>query len=107
MSTPTKMTSLQILLNQQEKDIAEKTTQSELGLSLASTIKLIIKTIVKEGKTPLKVSSTNNRDETEWLLNSPGYGQTLIDSVEELASGKSQIVNFDSFEQLQNNFKKD
>jgi antitoxin component of RelBE/YafQ-DinJ toxin-antitoxin module len=85
----TKTTSLQIPLNQSDKDIAELVTQELLGLSLGSTIKMIIKIIAQKKQIPLIINLSEPVDETTWLLNNPGYGQRLLDAVQDI----NQIIN--------------
>lgn len=76
-----KTTSLQIPLNQSDREIAEIVTQEILGLSLGSTIKMIVKIIAQKKEIPLNINLSQEFDETTWLINNPGYGQRLLDSV--------------------------
>jgi antitoxin component of RelBE/YafQ-DinJ toxin-antitoxin module len=79
-----KMTSLQIPLNQSDKETAELVTQEILGLSLGSTIKMIVKIIAQKKEIPLNINLSQEFDETKWLLNNPAFGQRLLDSIEKV-----------------------
>jgi antitoxin component of RelBE/YafQ-DinJ toxin-antitoxin module len=100
----TKTTSLQIPLNQSDKDTAELVTQEILGLSLGSTIKMIVKIIAQKKQIPFNINLTEPVDETTWLLNNPGYGQRLLDSVERVNNiiAKNKLENKDLKQTLQN-----
>jgi antitoxin component of RelBE/YafQ-DinJ toxin-antitoxin module len=100
--TKPKTTSLQVPLNQSDKDTAELVTQEILGLSLGSTIKMIVKIIAQKKQIPLNINLTEQVDETTWLLNNPGYGQRLLDSVERVNNRTAHLKVFKSMDELQN-----
>jgi antitoxin component of RelBE/YafQ-DinJ toxin-antitoxin module len=97
-----KTTSLQIPLDQSDKDIAELVTQQTLGLSLGSTIKMIVKIIAQKKQIPFNINFNESVDETTWLLNNPGYGKRLLDSVEKVNNRTAHLKVFKSMDELQN-----
>jgi antitoxin component of RelBE/YafQ-DinJ toxin-antitoxin module len=109
MSTMQKTTSLQITLDQDEKNEVEKITNEKLGLTLSATVKLIIKSIKQTKEIPFQLSFKapeipSKTDETDWLLNNPGYGKRLLESVEKVNNKTAKLIKFESMQELENHF---
>lgn len=99
-----KTTSLQIPLDISDKIQAEEITQKILGLSLSSTVKLLVKIISQTKQIPLEINLSKYQDETSWLINNPGYGEGLLETVKKINDKTANLVKFENFESIEQKF---